>query len=151
MPLQPSVQGILPILTREKNLVCILRLHSHLINVGLSTHVSLGNHLIFSLLESGSTRIALDLFNISPHLRTEHIWNSLIIGLVKHGCCRHALLLYHEMQETCHRPNGFAFVALLKACIDLDDVAAGCAVHVEIDKCRLLERDLFIGNTLVDM
>jgi pentatricopeptide repeat protein len=76
--------------------------------------------------------------------------NSLIIGYVIHGGSHQALELYKE-QHVVLQLSEHAYVALLQACRKMKQPSQGIELHLNICKKGLLERNLFIGNTLVDM
>ena len=46
---------------------------------------------------------------------------------------------------------GYAFVAALKACAKLKDAKRGVEIHEEVARIGLLETNLFISSTLIDM
>eukprot|EP00250_Pteridium_aquilinum_P024014 c28165_g1_i1 orf=1-303(-) len=79
-------------------------------------------------------------------------WNSLITGNVRDGKARHALTLYKEMLDNgalC--PDRSTYVSLLKACTMLKDLDSGQQIHESISMTRLLETDVYIGSSLVNM
>ena len=46
---------------------------------------------------------------------------------------------------------GYAFVASLKSCAKLKDAKRGGEIHEEVARTGLLETNLFISSTLIDM
>eukprot|EP00250_Pteridium_aquilinum_P006404 c16339_g1_i1 orf=310-1116(+) len=150
----PSVEDLACILQKcrkERKPTLALCFHAYLHKNGFETHASLGNHLVSLLVEVGSMCHAQQVFD-SLERQDERSWNILITGYVKHGQSHLALSVYQKMeQDASLHPSGYSFAALLKACIILKDVERGCAIHAEIARKGLLERDAFIGSTLVDM
>ena len=71
----------------------------------------------------------------------------------KQGNLIKALKLYKKMGliSSTFYPSGHAYIALLKACIALNDIESGKKLHADISSTRLLERDTFVGSSLVDM
>eukprot|EP00250_Pteridium_aquilinum_P025445 c3080_g1_i1 orf=137-430(+) len=68
------------------------------------------------------------------------------------GRRRHVFTISHRMPEDDSAyPNGYAFVALLKACTTHKNIERGCELHVEIARMGLLESDPFVMSSLVDM
>eukprot|EP00250_Pteridium_aquilinum_P018561 c24123_g13_i1 orf=515-2368(+) len=77
-------------------------------------------------------------------------WTALIAGCVEHGFCDQALCYFAQMQEEGVSPNTVTFTCSLKSCCVLAAIDAGQAIHIEVTKVGL-EKDLTVGNTLVDM
>lgn len=144
-----------------ENLVNVLRkctsetaaaphLHAYVCTLGLEAHSLLSDCLISVLLEGGNVRNAQKVFDASD-VRSECSWNSLLIAYVKFGEPQNALALYQTMGEEAALLNGFAFVALLKACTNIADPDTGRDLHGQIARKNLLESNVIIGTTLVDM
>eukprot|EP00250_Pteridium_aquilinum_P000128 c10143_g2_i1 orf=1-612(-) len=137
----------------ERNVALALRLHDEWVcQTGmLKAHPSLGNHLVSVLVEFGNMTHARQVFDLLPS-QDQYSWDGLITGYVKHGELHHAITLYKKMQEDrTLRPNRYTFVALLKACGALHELEIGNNLHAEIAKAGLLNRDIIVGSTLVDM
>eukprot|EP00250_Pteridium_aquilinum_P018259 c2400_g1_i1 orf=2-256(-) len=43
------------------------------------------------------------------------------------------------------------FIASLKACAKQKDLQTGSRIHTDIIRCGLLEKNIFVGNTLISM
>eukprot|EP00250_Pteridium_aquilinum_P008231 c17787_g2_i1 orf=1-510(-) len=153
MPSQPSIENLANITLNcvkgplVRTTFCV---HNYLCRHGLAVHRLLGNHLVLMLAESGKTCDAQNFFD-RLHYRNECSWNGLIRALIQWGKPQHALSLYKEMEESSSELNVYTLVALLKACAALKDFKGGCAIHTHIARMGLLEGDLFVGNTLIDM
>eukprot|EP00250_Pteridium_aquilinum_P020328 c24785_g5_i1 orf=3-1175(-) len=150
----PSIEHISCLLykcRKQSERQCALRLHAHMCQRGLEVHVSLGNYLVSILAEVRSMRVAQQIFDKLVH-GSEQAWNSLITGYLKCGLPQHALSVYQKMQkdEFVH-PGKYTFVVLLKACVNLNDVRECINMHAEIARMGLLERDLLVGNALVNV
>ncbi|KAI5059863.1 hypothetical protein GOP47_0026182 [Adiantum capillus-veneris] len=78
-------------------------------------------------------------------------WNSLVVGHIRQGKYQQALMMYQELQEASLQPNEYAFAALLRACSELMNFQTGFKIHSHIVQIGLLESNLFVGNTLIDM
>lgn len=147
----PSVEDFAYLLhkcRKEKNRSYALRLHAHLRECGLDAHASLGNSLIPVLVGAGCMDAAQQVFDKLAH-RNSFSWNFLITGYVQHGLPQYALTLYQSMASLL--VSGDAFVALLKACTNLKNMELGSKIHAEVAKNGLLERNLFVANSVVDM
>eukprot|EP00250_Pteridium_aquilinum_P022737 c2563_g1_i1 orf=199-918(+) len=128
-----------------------LRLHAYMLETGLESHHVLGNYLVPMLVDVGNMLDAQRAFNRMVY-RNEFSWNSLITGYVKCDKPHNALTLYERMrQDNFVQPDGHTFVAVFKACAQLKDLERGCELHTEVVKVGLLERNLVVGNALIDM
>eukprot|EP00250_Pteridium_aquilinum_P030540 c41546_g1_i1 orf=2-454(-) len=148
----PSLRALECILhncRKEKIVAHALCLRSYIRMHGLLANDYLGNLLVSMLVEAGCVHYAHVVFDGLAHVN-ECAWNALVIGYAKMGESQHACILYHKMQVFSVPPSGYAFVALLKACSRLKDMEKGYQMHSDIAE-RGLERDLFVGSTLVDM
>ncbi|CAL5212278.1 unnamed protein product [Lathyrus oleraceus] len=63
------------------------------------------------------------------------IWSSLISACALHGEAREALEIFREMEVSGVKPDGIAFLGVLKACshAGLDDEALGCFMRMHRD------------------
>ena len=77
-------------------------------------------------------------------------WNILTAGYVEHGYSDTTLYLLEQMQRMGIHPNNVTLVCSLKACGSIRATLAGNEICEEIVQ-KVVERDYFIGNTLVDM
>eukprot|EP00250_Pteridium_aquilinum_P000185 c1020_g1_i1 orf=3-662(-) len=152
--LLPSVEELTSILlkcSKGRNLAHALRMQAYLGDLGLEAHASLGNCLVFVLVQVESICHAEQVFD-RLLLRDKRSWNSLIIGHAKYGDPQHALALYQLMLENDSLdPSAYSFIALLKVCSALNDLERGQELHIEIARRNLLEQNVFIGSSLVNM
>ena len=77
-------------------------------------------------------------------------WNILNAGYVEHGYSETTLSLFEQMQRLGIPSNTVTLVCCLKACGSIRATLAGNEIHKDIVQ-KAVERDYFIGNTLVDM
>lgn len=128
-----------------------LCLSEHMRKSGLEAHLSLCNCLVLMLLEVGSVcnaRQVIDKFGFWD----DYLRNAVISGYAKIEALPHAFDLYHMVKENdilCI--TSYTFVALLKSCTKMKDVKRGHKLHADIAKLGLLETDVFISSTLIDM
>eukprot|EP00250_Pteridium_aquilinum_P008290 c17828_g1_i1 orf=97-1029(+) len=135
---------------KERDRPLAFRLHGYMRENGLEMHKSLGNYLIPMLVDVGNMCVAQEVFDRFAYCN-EWSWNSLINGYIKCGKPQQALDLYQKMQESGSvKPNGHTFVAAIRACAKLNDLEQGASIHAEVAKIGLLERNVFVGNTLID-
>ena len=136
---------------KEKDQIQALHLHSHICGCGLDGHRYLQNYLVQLLVDVGAISDAQQVFDkiLCKH---ESSWNSLIYGYTKCSKPQCALDLYDRMRENnSMHPSGHTVVALFKACTKLVDLEQGLKIHASISKCGLLEKDPFVGTSLIDM
>ncbi|KAI5072809.1 hypothetical protein GOP47_0012915 [Adiantum capillus-veneris] len=128
-----------------------LRLQKYMQRNGLISCPSLGNRLVSIMVEVGCIHQAQSVFD-GLLCHDERGWNSLILGYCKHEEPHHALQLFQKMQES-HEPpilTGYTIVALLQACAVVKDLRTASALHAEIMRKELLEKDVYISGALID-
>eukprot|EP00250_Pteridium_aquilinum_P015120 c22392_g2_i1 orf=2-871(-) len=127
-----------------------LYMHAYVCKYGLETHKILGNCLVSMLVDVGSICDAEKTFGKLVYPNSVS-WNLLITGYIKCDRLQHALGLFQRMQKhvSLHL-TGHNFVALLKACTKHKDLERGLELHGEVARTGM-ERDVFVGSTLVDM
>ncbi|KAH7276503.1 hypothetical protein KP509_39G009800 [Ceratopteris richardii] len=124
-------------------------LHDDICRQGLEKDLFVGSALVdmfakFDLLEK-----AQEVFdNLS--VKDAMSWNAIISGYVRHGRCKEALDYYDLMQSEGITPNIVTFVCMLKACGNMENSQEGRELHAEVSR-RGFDRDLTLGNTLIDM
>ena len=92
---------------------------------------------------------------------SESLWNALIRGFATCGKPRLAINIYQQMlnkkQKKGKENNGdlcpcpHTFVALLQACAKLKDPETGELIHEHVTRIGLLEKDSFVGSSLIQM
>eukprot|EP00250_Pteridium_aquilinum_P013618 c21461_g1_i1 orf=1-507(-) len=98
----------------------------------------------------GSLTRAQEAFDGLP-LRDIVSWTILMAGYNDHGCGEKALECFDRMQHEGILPNAFAMACSLKACGSILALDKGREIHTEIERWGLLERDVFVGSSLIDM
>jgi pentatricopeptide repeat protein len=78
-------------------------------------------------------------------------WTALIAGYAQHGQGAKALCCYEQMHHEGYLPNSVTFLGVLKACGCIGATERGQTIHAKIVKERLVEKDLSVGNALIDM
>ncbi|KAI5061774.1 hypothetical protein GOP47_0024279 [Adiantum capillus-veneris] len=77
--------------------------------------------------------------------------NALVDMYVQQGQGQEALDCFQRMQSESISPNAFAYACVLKACGITQDADMGKRIHDDIVSQGLLEKDIVLGNALVDM
>ena len=78
-------------------------------------------------------------------------WSALIMGYVQQGKGCDALICFSRMQSEGLSPDVVTYICILKACSSMGDIDKGRQIHDEIVSRGLLEKDIVLGNALVDM
>ena len=73
------------------------------------------------------------------------------MGYDHYGHSNEALNLFNQMRSEGVAPNAFTFVCILKACGNIYDIENGEEIHAEISRKRLLENNILLATSLVDM
>ncbi|KAH7437149.1 hypothetical protein KP509_05G058700 [Ceratopteris richardii] len=132
------------------------------IYVGIELHIEIerlvlskenaviGNALVDMYAKCGLLHFAAEVFDRLP-IRDVVSWTTFVNGYVEHGSGDIALHLIELMEVEGCLPSIATFVCGLKACAILGDVPRGQEFHSTIEKRGLLERDISLGNSLVDM
>lgn len=148
----PSIEtfvGILQECRNTRNLAYARKVHVHACDKGMEAQSELGNYLVPMFVECGSMLDAHRVFNRMSH-QNEFSWTSLIQGYTECEEFQLSFDLFQKMQEGSVCSSNYTFLYLLKACARLKCLEKGWEIHNEIVK-ESYERDLFVGNTLVDM
>jgi pentatricopeptide repeat protein len=79
-------------------------------------------------------------------------WNALIAGYARHGLDSEALKCFESVRrDDGIAPDAVTFICILKACGNLGRIEVGEKIHIEARNTGLLEKDVVLGTTLVDM
>jgi pentatricopeptide repeat protein len=78
-------------------------------------------------------------------------WNALIAGYVQHERSQEALDCLASMKREGLSPNEVTFLCILKACGGIGAISKGEEVHEEILQQGLLQENIGLGTSLVDM
>lgn len=115
----------------------------------LQHNVFIASALVDMYVKCGSFAKAQEVFCEIP-IRDVVLWTTLIAGCVEHGRSEEALYCVKKMQQDGISPNAFTLVCSAKACGSLKASDRGGEIHTGI-AVKGLERDIVIGNALIDM
>ncbi|KAI5056941.1 hypothetical protein GOP47_0028759 [Adiantum capillus-veneris] len=110
----------------------------------------IGNALVDMYSKCGTLEVARYVFDQLPS-RDICTWNSLIAGLAEHGHAEEGLKCFQQMRLRGISPDLVTLSCSLKVCSIIGAIREGVDIHAEIERLGLLEKDLFVGSTLVDM
>ena len=148
----PKVDGFLITLKtcrKCKDLARVKRMLVTLQESGLETHGELGNYLVPTLVECGSTSIAERVFERLEY-QNVYSWTALVQGHNDCGEFLHALGVLQRMRESLVSPSCYTFQGLLQSSTKLKSVVRGHEIHSEIIKAGYNENGI-LSTTLVDM
>ena len=116
----------------------------------LQKDVMLGNSLVDMYAKCGALEKAQEVFDELP-VRNVVTWNALITGYTQQEVGDQALKCFRQMQDEGISPTAVTYVCILKVCGFLRSLKTGEGIDLEIRKRKLLQKDVMLGNTLVDM
>ena len=116
----------------------------------LGKDLVLGTTLVDMYAKCGLLGKAQEVFDELP-VKDVVAWSALISGYTQHGLAEKALACFRAMINEGISPNVVTFTCILKACGMIGSLDMGEEIYAEVKKQRLLEKDVMLGNTLVDM
>ena len=116
----------------------------------LEKDTALGNALVDMYAKCGALMKAQEVFDTLP-ARNVVTWNSLIAGYAQHELGDDALSCFGKMQDEGLSPDAVTFTCILKACASIGAAQKGEEIHSKVHKKGLSEKDMTLGNGLVDM
>eukprot|EP00250_Pteridium_aquilinum_P009902 c19016_g1_i1 orf=418-2880(+) len=133
----------------NRDCVAAKETHSLLVLSGFDSDAFIVCHLIraYALLDDLHESQKVFLRAFKP---TTFSWSAIISAHANLEQAHQALELYKQMQKLEVKLDGHVFVAVLKACIALEDFKEGKTVHAHIVAYGL-HADAFMGSFLVDM
>ncbi|KAI5081458.1 hypothetical protein GOP47_0004641 [Adiantum capillus-veneris] len=116
----------------------------------LEQNVIVGNALIDMYAKCGFLITAQEVFDKLP-AHDAVTWTTLIMGYAEHGLGEDALKCFKQMQLDGISSDAVTLIGGLKACSNLKAADEGQDLHNMINEQGLLNEDLVVGSTLVDM
>ncbi|XP_068664677.1 pentatricopeptide repeat-containing protein DOT4, chloroplastic [Aristolochia californica] len=123
------------------------RIHDHIIENGLESHLFVANSLIAMYAKCGSMVDAESVFNMMVE-RDIVSWNTMIGGYSKNSLPNEALSLFSQMQGL--KPNSVTVASVLPACASLSTLEKGREIHGHILRNGFFSH-CYVANALVDM
>ncbi|KAH7365213.1 hypothetical protein KP509_18G014200 [Ceratopteris richardii] len=116
----------------------------------LESDLVVASTLVHMYAKCGELSLAREVFD-KVSVRDAILWTSLMAGYAENGQGEEALDLLEQMQLEGVSPNAVTYVSGLKSCGSTGSIDKGTEIHMEIERQGLLEKDLVLGNTLIDM
>ena len=127
------------------------KMHHEIISTGLlEEDFMLGTPLADMYVKCGMFRDAQHVVD-QVSIKTVTCWNALIAGYAQNDQGQEAITCFGRMRSEGFSPDVVTFTCILKACGSIGAIDKGKQIHVEIMRRKLLEKDMVLGNSLVDM
>ncbi|XP_027361868.1 pentatricopeptide repeat-containing protein At4g33990 [Abrus precatorius] len=145
-----TVSSVLPVCAQSNDVVSGVLIHLYVIKHGLETDVFVSNALINMYSKFGRLQDAQGVFD---HMKVRDLvsWNSIIAAYEQNNDPTTALGFFRGMQFVGIRPDLLTVVSLASIFGQLSDQRISKSVHGFVMRCEWLEKDVVIGNALVNM
>jgi pentatricopeptide repeat protein len=143
--------GILKACSKEEFIRKGEEMHEEIVGKGLmENNTVLGNALVDMYAKCGMLKKAEQVLK-ELNVRDVISWSSLIAGYAHHGKNQEALNCLQLMRNEGLSPNAVTYVSILKACGNIGAIDKGKQIHEEITNMKFLDKDVMLGNALLDM
>ena len=127
------------------------RVHKMIVDRGLlKKDIVLATAVVDMYAKCGEMTNAKDMLN-SLSVQDVISWNTLISGYIQAGQCSEALDCMQRIYCECLSPDSVTLICILKACGTIRATNKGKQIHDKIRRRGLLEKDVTLGNALLDM
>lgn len=124
-------------------------LHASIYKLGYESHAFVGTALIDSYSVCGYVDFATDVFEGITD-KDMVSWTGMLACYAENDCFEDALDFFYQMRMIGFKPNNFTFASVLKACLGLDALNPGKAVHGYVLKSNF-GGDNFVGLALLEL
>ncbi|KAI5083632.1 hypothetical protein GOP47_0003375 [Adiantum capillus-veneris] len=128
-----------------------IQIHHDIVSQGmLQNNVVLGTALVDMYAKCGLLQKAQ---KVLEELRVWDAvsWSALIAGYAQQEQGQKALGCFQRMQSEGLSPDAITYACILKACGSMQDADMGIKIHADIVSQGLLQKNVVLGNALVDM
>ena len=147
-----ALVGVLKTCAKLKDIHKGIKLHDDIRNRELlhKSSLYLSNTLIDMYVKCGMPSKAQQ---VHEELRVRNIvtWNVLITGYAQQSQGREALTCFEQMKREGLFPNEITFLSTLKACGNAGAIGKGKQIHDQVMHRDMLDKNVALGNALVDM
>ncbi|CAN6478212.1 unnamed protein product [Victoria cruziana] len=126
------------------------QLHACIIKSGSNQMITINSASINMYARCGDIKSAYKMFNVMPE-KNIITWNIMIAGYAKHGCSKHVLHLFKQMQLEGFKPNGITFLSVLTACSHTGLVEDGLRIFISMLESFELVPRIEHYNCMVDL
>ncbi|KAK8952461.1 Pentatricopeptide repeat-containing protein [Platanthera zijinensis] len=124
--------------------------HGSIFRRGFAANIIVCTNLSRAYTDNGFLGDAGKVFDEMPE-RDIIAWNSMISSYCRAGVHEEALRIYEKMRLTGLGLDEFTAVGLLSSCAHLGALELGTWVHKFSEKNGFLDKNVFVGNALMDM
>lgn len=122
---------------------------ARVIEANCETDLHVGTALINMHVKCGRVEDAMKVFDNLPK-RDLVTWTAMIAGWAQHHQVKEAVELFKRMEQEGVKPDKVAFVSLLRACSNPDDLEQGKSIHTRMKEADM-DSDVYVGTALVTM
>ncbi|CAN8270017.1 unnamed protein product [Cochlearia groenlandica] len=140
---------VLSACAKETNIEFGRQVHCKAIKEGLSSNIYVGSSLVSMYAKCEKMEEAAKVFEALEEIN-DVVWNAMIRGYAQNGDAQKVRELFMDMRSSGHNIDDFTFTSLLSTCAASHDLETGSQFHSIIIK-KKLNKNLFVGNALVDM
>ncbi|KAH7284926.1 hypothetical protein KP509_33G002700 [Ceratopteris richardii] len=116
----------------------------------LENEMVLGSSLVEMYAKFGFFRNAEDIFSKLKE-RDLFLWNALLAGYANHECTEEAFDCFEQLGMEGILPDAVTFTCICKACANINNVRKCLFMHTEMERRGFLQKDIVLGNAVVDM
>ncbi|KAF6154905.1 hypothetical protein GIB67_018342 [Kingdonia uniflora] len=102
-----------------------IEIHCLIIQTGFDLDEYTCSSLLDMYAKCGDMRSSVQVFEEMGRKEDVISWNSMIVGFAKNGYAEDALRIFHEMKQTCIKPDNITFLGVLTACSHAGMVSEG--------------------------
>ncbi|KAL5818754.1 hypothetical protein ACOSQ3_022665 [Xanthoceras sorbifolium] len=125
-------------------------LHGWVIRLGFEEYMVVGSSVLDFYVKIGDLFDAKKIF-LGMIWKDSVVWNTMISGFGRAGFYREALSLFRNMNAEELKMDSMTVPSVLNACAGEGDLMKGKEMHGQVVKSIIFDRDVAIGNSLIDM
>jgi pentatricopeptide repeat protein len=127
------------------------QIHEEIVSLGLlEKDIALGNALLDMYAKCGALPKAQQVLQ-KLRIRDTISWNAIISGYAQQDGFQEVLACFECMKWEGISPDTVTFICMLKASGSMGALGMGKEIHEKVIRCRMLDKDIVVGNALVDM
>ncbi|KAI3700494.1 hypothetical protein L2E82_45124 [Cichorium intybus] len=140
---------LLPVCASIEDIEITSEIHSYVIKMGFSHHITINNAFIDAYGKCGDLKACKQVFNEMVD-RNNVSWNSVITSFVHMDHHQDAMDFFKTMINKSITPNSVAISSILPILVDLECLQWGIELHGFSIRTGI-ESDIFVANSLLDM
>uniref|UniRef100_A0A5K1FWK0 DYW domain-containing protein n=2 Tax=Nymphaea colorata TaxID=210225 RepID=A0A5K1FWK0_9MAGN len=126
------------------------QLHACIIKSGNDQMIMINSAGVNMYAKCGDIESACKMFIMMPE-KNIITWNTMIAGYAKHGCSKHVMHLFNQMQQEGVKPNDITFLSVMTACSHTGLIEDGLRIFISmLEDFELIPR-IEHYNCMVDL